>query len=207
MRRFFFLAPRLAALLGTSYLLIATSQVPPEECNGGMCGGSGGSNQTQVCHHANEAVSFHVTGTCGPEGDIVATSAADECAITVQGASAVKLPPAGRFESRTDAFVSLVQDAWTLSGYLPETAGPDAGPAQPVQPDAGIFAVVRDAQASPDVGGFSVSPGAGGQGGNAGTHTTPTLRTCTARTKLSNTLALACSGGGLPTCEATLTWY
>jgi hypothetical protein len=126
------LPPRLAALLATSYLLIATSYVPPENCgSGGGCGGTGGS---QVCEHLSETATFRVSGACGPEGDVVVSSAAGECGITVQGAGAVGLPSAGRFETREHRAVSLSQDVWTLSGYLPEavapggTAGPHATP-------------------------------------------------------------------------------
>ena len=198
LRKLLFLAPRLAALLATSYLLVATSQVPVDNCAGaGGCGGS----QSQLCYHPSDTAAFHVTGSCGPEGDIVVASGKDECAITVQGADDVNLPAAGRFEDHGDSTVSLSTDAWTLSGYPPESALPDASPAQP---DAGIFTVVRDAQASSDVGGFSVTPGSGGQGGAAGQHGTPTVRTCSYFPNATTPPSLSCTGGGLADCVAIL---
>jgi len=181
LRRAVFLAPRLAALLATSYLLVATSYVPPDDCSGGAgCGGHGGSGGlTDVCHHLDESVPFHVTGTCGPAGDIVVTSTADECIIVVQGAGAVGIPPAGRFEAREHQVVDLILDVWTLSGYPPEAAMSGVVPSQP---DAGTFTV-------------------------AGSHATPTLRRCTNRPEDTITSVLSCSGGGIADCEAMLTRY
>jgi hypothetical protein len=131
------LGVRLVALLGTSYFLVATS-APYEP------------SSVQTCTHANQSMTFHVTGTCGTEGDITVTSQVDDCAIAVQGASSVGLPSAGRFDSKSSQSgaqsVSLSQSSWTLSGYLPEgTLGSTA--------DAGIFTVVRDARASEDLAG------------------------------------------------------
>jgi hypothetical protein len=117
------LGARLAALLSTSYFLIATSEpgYPPGE-------------GSQTCTHAAQTVSFDVTGTCGPSGIILVRSPADECLITVEGAAAVGLPAGGRF----DAFngrrsVDLLKDPWTLSDVPPDPAIP----ALPVSPDAG----------------------------------------------------------------------
>jgi hypothetical protein len=126
---------RLVALLGTTYFLVATS-APYEP------------SRAQSCTHVAQSVAFHVAGTCGPEGDITVTSQVDDCAIAVQGASSVGLPSAGRFDSTSSQSgsqsVSLSQSNWTLSGYLPEGATGSA-------PDAGVFTVVRDAQASGDL--------------------------------------------------------
>jgi hypothetical protein len=190
LRRFVTLAPRLLALLATSFFLIATQRYEPDI-----------NQPVQDCFHTDESVSYHVTGTCGPEGDIVVSSAANECAINVRGAGAVGLPSAGRFDESNDSSVSLSSSAWTLSGYLPEAALPDGSVA--AQPDAGIFTVVRDAGA--DVGGgFTVTPGAGGQAGTVGQHPAPVVRTCTYRQNKPNPPSLLCSGGALATCEAVL---
>jgi hypothetical protein len=178
LRKLIFLAPRLAALLATSYLLIATSS--PTDCE-----------------NAEESITFHVSGTCGPEGDIVVSSGYDQCAIIVQGAGAVNLPWAGHFEGGK---VSLSKNAWTLSGYLPETAIPDAGLSQP---DAGISTVVRDAQ--DDLGGISINPDSDGQGNAVDQHATPMLRTCAFRPMDAKPATLTCTGGGIATCAAILT--
>jgi hypothetical protein len=128
------LVARLAALFGTSYLLIATSQ--PYDYPG-----------RQVCNHPLESVAFHVTGTCGAEGDVTMTSLANDCTISVQGGGDVGLPSAGRFVNTMGTTVSLMRDTWTLSAYLPEGAAlPGSGA------DAGFFGVERDAQASPTPG-------------------------------------------------------
>ena len=146
-RRWLIVVPRLAALLGTSYFLLATSAPPETEYQGGSggWGGSGGSGGS--CYHAGESLRFHVTGTCGPEGDIVVSSPANECAIMVQGADAVGLPAAGRFDTSYGSAVSLSSTAWSLSGYLAEE-----GAAGPGQGDAAVFTVVRDAGS--DAGGL-----------------------------------------------------
>ena len=91
-RRVFRPLARLAALLGTSYFLIATSQEY---------------DPYQRCNHASQTVVFHVTGTCGPEGDVTMTSLANDCAISVQGGGAVGLPSAGRYTSTQDHPASL----------------------------------------------------------------------------------------------------
>jgi hypothetical protein len=131
----FGLLARLAALLGTSFFLVATSEIPY---------GPGG----EVCNHPLESVVFHVAGTCGPEGDVTMTSMANDCGISVQGGGDVGLPTAGRFAgSDGRSPYSLTRHAWTLSGYLPEGAAlPGSGP------DAGFFGVERDAQAGPNPG-------------------------------------------------------
>ena len=188
LRQLLVMVPRLAALLATSYFLIATS--PPYD-----------PSQSQTCFHASQSVRYHVTGTCGPEGDIVVSSATDECAVAVQGAGAVGLPSAGRFAETSYSTVSLSSDAWTLSGYLPEAALPDAGAAQP---DSGPFTVIRDAQATSDLGGFSVIPGAGTQPATGSQHPAPVLRTCTYRRNYPQPSSLVCTGGSLANCEAVL---
>jgi hypothetical protein len=139
------LAARLAALLGTSYFLIATS-APYEE------------SARQVCYHTAQSLTLHVMGTCGPEGDVTLTSAEDDCAIAVQGGGAVGLPSAGRFSNTNGNSVSLSLDTWTLSGYLPESAT-----SATVKVDAGVFAVDRDAGVSGDIGGLRDSGSTGGQ--------------------------------------------
>jgi len=142
-RRWLMVVPRLAALLGTSYFLLATSApVEPNRQGGsGGWGGSGGSGGSSgSCSHAGESLRFHVTGTCGPEGDIVVSSPANECAIMVQGAAAVGLPAAGRFDTSYGGTVSLRSTAWHLSGYLAEGDATGTG-----QSDAAVFTVVRDA--------------------------------------------------------------
>jgi hypothetical protein len=132
--------------------------------------------------------------------DIAVSSASNECLIVVQGAGAADLPSAGRFQSN-GSMLSLAEDPWTLSGFLPEDALPDGGAFQPVPADAGPFTVSRDA-GSKDLGGFSVTPSAGGA---TGSHATATLRTCTAWPRDSQSMTLECSGGGVASCQATLT--
>jgi hypothetical protein len=177
--------PRLLVVLATSYFLIATSQ-PYEPY------------PSQVCTHANETVIFHVTGTCGPQGDILVISPTNECAVAVQGGGAVGLPSAGRFDSSGNSSVHLISNSWNLSGYLPESATP--APA-----DAGIFTVERDAQASPDLGSAPDASGAGSPVTTPIQHNTPQLRICTQQSTYSPPSSLQCSGGGLPPCEAILT--
>ena len=139
-RRWLMIVPRLAALLGTSYFLLATSAPPEYEYQGGS-GGSGVSNGAEgPCYHTSQSLRFHVTGTCGPEGDIVVSSPTDECAIMVQGAAAVGLPAAGRFDTSYGGTVSLSSTAWSLSGYLAEEGAAGTG-----QGDASVFTIVRDA--------------------------------------------------------------
>jgi len=191
-RGFIALVARLAALLATSYFLVATSPRYDRD----------GSYKVQDCRHAGESVRYRVTGTCGPQGEIVVSSTANECGIAVQGGGAVGLPSAGRFEEHDDATVSLAGSVWTLSGYLPERSLPDGGASAA---DAGVFAVVRDAQAGPDLGGFSVIPGVGSQPAAAGQHPEPVLRTCTRQGNPPKPLSLVCTGGSSADCEAVLT--
>ncbi len=132
---------RLLALLGTSYFLIATSQYEPTSYH-------------DVCNHPTQSVVFHVTGTCGPEGDVTMISLANDCAISVKGGGDVGLPTAGRFESATGKNVGLTSDAWTLSGYLQEGSSLPANAYR----DAGFFTVQSDAQVGADSG-FSTSGG------------------------------------------------
>ena len=142
-------AGRLAALLGTSYFLIATSQIPEPE---------------QLCRHAAESVTFEVSGTCGPRGTITVTSATDECTIAVRGAGAVGLPSGGRFfdnRERESRGVSILTTPWSLSGYLTER--PDGG----VRPDSG--AEVGPVDAGGDTGVTDAGAGDAGAGdGGAG---------------------------------------
>jgi hypothetical protein len=92
---------RLAALLGTAYLLVATSRVP--------C--AAGTPETQA---------FTVTGECGPEGAI-AISSSDSCGFSVDGGRAVLLPETGS----GPAVSPILGEAFTLSGWV---ALPDGGP-------------------------------------------------------------------------------
>lgn len=125
---------RLAALLATSYFLIATSEP--------YYGPTG-----QICNHPYQSVVFHVSGTCGPEGTVTMMSLPNECAISLQGGGDAGLPTAGRFVSTMGNTVNLTTDTWMLSGYLQEGATlPGAGT------DAGLFGVESDAQASPGPG-------------------------------------------------------
>lgn len=180
-------ATRLVMMLGTSYFLVATSKYEPD-------------SPGQHCYHASETQTFQVTGTCGPQGVIIVTSPADECAIAVRGAGAVGLPSAGRFSTSADDTVSLASSPWTLSGYLPEGVGGTSA-----EPDAGTFTVVRDAQAAPDLGSAPVGPGTGGQTTVPGQHPTPALRSCSYQPGTAITSSLWCDGGGTPSCGATLT--
>jgi hypothetical protein len=179
------LLPRLFALLATSSFLVATSA--PVETN----------YPEQICRHADQLVQFQVTGTCGASGVVTALSRKDECAIAVQGGGAVGLPSAGRITPVEDETRTLVpRSQWTLSGYMPESAVPAAA-----TPDAGIFTVVRDAQApgGPDGAQTPAQPSGPLQ------HGTPAVRTCAAQHGFPSSTVLDCSGGGLPDCQAILT--
>lgn len=119
---------RLVSLLGTSYFLIATSR-PPERVDARM----------QICVHPEEALTFQVSGTCGPAGTITVRSPVDECLIMVEGAAAVGLPAAGHFTDFSGSRrVSLLTYHWTLSDIVPDPANA----AVPTPPDAGGFTVV-----------------------------------------------------------------
>lgn len=120
------LAGRLATLLGTSYFLIATSETDPNMPPTHTDPPSG-------CTHADIKIPYLVTGSCGPAGSIVLVSPANECAISLQGAAALGLPSAGRFDSSRGNNPDPSTGGWSLAGYLPEgaaTALPsaDAGP-------------------------------------------------------------------------------
>jgi hypothetical protein len=105
-----------------SYFLIATSDVRPPP---------------QDCRHEAESVTFLVSGECGAAGQIVVHSPANECAIFVQGASAVGLPSAGRFDYfEGSKQVSLANHPWTLRGPPPAPDSPDPGGPEP-RPDGG----------------------------------------------------------------------
>lgn len=163
-------AARLTVLLGTSYFLIATSYVPPQD---------------QSCSHASINTRFAVTGTCG-QGDIVVVSPANECGISVQGATDLGLPPAGHFTPDADSDVGLLTSAWRLSGYLPEGSA-----VATTRPDGGFFTVVQDAGATPPPSG-SVS------------HGSLIVRKCEA-SKAGLSMTLACYDGAVASCTATLT--
>jgi len=124
------LGARLLALGGTAYFLIATSSYPPPSTTPQNSG-------QQTCYHAAETLIFHVTGTCGAEGNITVMSDVDDCAIAVQGAGSVGLPSAGRFDVTSAGTVSLSESAWKISGYLPETVTTGTGPFTIVGSDAG----------------------------------------------------------------------
>jgi hypothetical protein len=173
------LAARLFLLAGTSYFLIATSDV----------------SEVQRCPHPALDLTLWVTGTCGPSGNIKVTSLADECAIAVTGGAAVGLPSAGRF-GYADGMESLAGSSWTLSGYLPESASPAGGA---YQPDASLFAVVTDAQAGTGPG---VAPA--GSVPTSPNHLTSTLRSCSHEPGPAPSVSLACSGGGAAACQAVL---
>jgi hypothetical protein len=167
---------RLGALIGTSYFLIATSQEY---------------DPYQKCNHASQTVVFHVTGTCGPEGDVTMTTLANDCAISVQGGGAVGLPSAGRYaEYSQDHPASLTVNTWTLSSYLPEgasTIGADAAP----------FGVETDAS----------TPRDGSSGGSPGptvSHGSLIERKC--ENSETQPLSVSCHDGtGTAGCYATLT--
>ncbi len=202
-RRFWSVTARLAVMGATSYFLIATSA--PREPH---APDTQTQTSSQYCYHSAETRAFHVTGTCGPEGDITVMSDYNDCAIAVRGGPAVGLPSAGRFDGTSGQSVSLGTSSWRISGYLPEgtlKSVPDAGPFTVVPSDAGpsgtpsdggrdvgVFIVSSDAAADPrDAGSFIVtapdaSPdlrapsGAGGTGGSTITaHGTLVSRSCT----------------------------
>jgi hypothetical protein len=206
------IVPRLAALLGTSYFLVATSAPVEDPITTGTRTSTSTftttSNSPQSCWHSAESVSFHVTGACGPEGDIVVSSPYNECAIMVQGAAAVGLPSAGRFDSASGG---LTSSTWHLSGYLAEGSVAGGG-----QGDAGVFTVIRDggAGASPADGGtFTVVADAGADArgftvvtdAGAAAHGKAVLRTCTYQTAADGSRSLACSDDGRAACTAVLT--
>jgi hypothetical protein len=196
MRHRLAIVPRLLALLGTSYFLIATS-APVDPGPPSTATWTSTSTTLQSCWHTAESVSFHVTGTCGPEGDIVVSSPANECAIMALGAAALGLPSAGRFDSSSGG---LVSSAWHLSGYLAEGAAGAAG-----QGDVPIFTVVQDAGADAgvpraDAGPFAVVTDAG-----TVAHGKAVLRTCTYQAGVTGSPSLACSDDGRAVCTALLT--
>jgi hypothetical protein len=173
---------RLAALLGTSYFLMATS-VPYEPY--------------QTCYHPYQSVAFHVTGTCGPEGDVTMTSLADDCAISVEGGGNVGLPTAGRFAYSNGQTASLTANAWTLSGYLPEGANLPGGA------DAGFFGVESDAQPNADVGTSRDGPGPDTQVPTV-SHATLIEREC--ENSPPSPLSVTCRDGtSTSSCQAMLT--
>jgi hypothetical protein len=173
-------AARLAAVLATSYFLIATSQ--PYDGPG-----------YQVCEHPEQSVVFHVTGTCGPAGDVTMTSLKNDCAIAVRGGADVGLPSAGRFANAVGTVVNLTVDTWTLSSYLQEGASSPGSGA-----DAGFFSVESDAGAGLDLG----APG-GGPGTPTVTHGTLVKREC--YNSYTSPLSVLCrDGSAASSCQATL---
>jgi hypothetical protein len=171
------LVGRLAALVGTSYFLIASGEYddPP--------GGIPASGQ--ACNHLDLKASYRVSGSCGPAGQIVIVSPANECALSVQGAAEVGLPSAGRFDSGGSSGVSLSNGGWSLAGYLPEGAATST----PVS-DAGTFTVTSDPNATPSAGPVP--------------HGTLVVRKCQASLGAAKALSLQCRDGSAPACTAVL---
>lgn len=93
------LAARIALLLGTTWVLIATS--PPRNSLAPDCS----TNRA-------EDVTFRVEGTCGPAGEVTISSRA--CLLTVDGGEAVGLPDEGE---QTGAG-RLLGSALTLRGVV-----------------------------------------------------------------------------------------
>ena len=210
--RYLGLGGRLLALGGTAYFLIATSayQPPPSTV-------PQSSNQ-QTCYHDDQALTFHVTGTCGAEGTITVMSEADDCAIAIQGAGAVSLPSAGRFDVTNAQTVSLSESTWKVSGYLPETTTVAPGPFTVVGSDASPTLGTRDAGGE-DTGPFTVvgsdaSPtlgthdagatGAGGAVGQTAVHGKLVARSCTYQ-RNGGQQTLSCVDDYAISCQAVLT--
>jgi hypothetical protein len=108
---------RVLALGCTSYFLIATS-APYED--------------PQDCRHEAESVTYQVGGDCGASGQIVVQSPANECVIFVQGAGALDLPSAGRFDPfEGTRQVVLGTSPWSLSGMIPESVTARPPPPMP----------------------------------------------------------------------------
>lgn len=200
-------ATRLVSLLATSYFLVATSQpaTPP-------------SSGIQGCTHGAQSVRFEVTSSCGPTGVITVSSPQDECFITVEGAAAVGLPAAGRFDTAAGTqSVDLKKDPWTLSDYPPDPPTTEI-PVPPATPDA---SPMRDAGAPPPDARpdstFVVATG-GSTGSTFGvvdayvapttpaftaTHPAPWLRECRVDAWYQNKPRISCTGARL--CTGTLT--
>jgi hypothetical protein len=182
------LAGRLATLLGTSYFLIATSQtdpdVPPTR-----------TDPPSQCTHGDIRFSYLVTGSCGPAGQINLISPANECAVSLQGATALGLPSAGRFDSSGVNHPDPSKGGWSLAGYLPEGAA--------------------TALPSADAGPFTVNVEGTPPSGQPVAHNALVVRKCQARTS-ANQLLLECKdapqscagssncGSGINACTATL---
>ena len=196
-KRYLGLGARLLALGGTAYFLIATSAYQPPPSN---------ANQ-QTCYHDHQALTFHVTGTCGSEGNITVMSEADDCAIAIQGAGAVGLPSAGRFDGTGAETVSLSESAWKVSGYLPETTTADPGPFTVVGSDASAPLGTRDAGGT-DTGPFTVvgsdAGGATGAGGQNTSHGKLVSRSCTYQ-RSGGRQTLSCLDDYAVSCQAVLT--
>jgi hypothetical protein len=205
------LAGRLLALGGTAYFLIATSSYPPPS-------NVPPNSSQQACYHDDEALTFHVTGTCGPEGTITVMSEADDCAIAIQGAGAVGLPSAGRFDVTSAQTVSLSESTWKVSGYLPETTAVAPGPFTVVGSDAGATAGTRDAGpftlagsdasatgGTRDAGPFTVvGSDASATGASDPTHGKLVARSCT-YLRNGSAQTLSCLDNYTSSCQAVLT--
>jgi hypothetical protein len=186
------LAGRLLALGGTAYFLIATSSYPPPS-------NIPPNSSQQACYHDDEALTFHVTGTCGAEGTITVMSEADDCAIAIEGAGAVGLPSAGRFDVTSAQTVSLSESTWKASGYLPETTTVAPGPFTVVGSDASATGGTRDA------GPFTVvGSDAGATGATDPLHGKLVARSCTYQ-RNGNTQTLSCLDDYAISCQAVLT--
>ncbi len=147
-------AARIGAIVGTGYLLIATSSVPPDP---------------QICLHDAEQMHLLVDGTCGPSTTITIASGENECPIAVLNATAAQLPAAGRFSAfEGTREVGLRTDPWTISGYLLPDAPDGGGLVMDARGDAVLVADAGDgdAGATADAGEFPdalfVPPSAGG---------------------------------------------
>jgi len=203
-------AGRLAALLTTSYFLVATSEpADPPITN------TNTSTYSQLCMHTAQSVSFQVSGTCGPSGIITVSSPQDECFVTVAGAAAVGLPAAGRFNFVSGAqTVELLKDGWTLSDVPPDPVL-GAIPVAPVSPDAGVavdalpsvidarpdstFGVVTDG-ATRSVFGVVDAYSATTTPSSSTFHPTPLTREC--RVTVGNQTRFSCTGAQV--CGGTL---
>lgn len=198
--RYLGLGGRLLALGGTAYFLIATSSYPPP---------SNVSSNQQTCYHNDQALTLHVTGTCGAEGTITVMSEADDCTIAIQGAGAVGLPSAGRFDVTDAQTVSLSESTWKVSGYLPETTAAAPGPFTVVGSDASATLGTRDAGGG-DTGPFAVvgsdasATGAGGEVGQNTIHGKLVSRSCTYQ-RSGGKQTLSCVDDYAISCQAVLT--
>lgn len=138
MSRFSF-AARVAVLLGTGWLLIATSP-PPRKCP------------------ALAPVTFEVTGTCGPSGQMTVEND-EECQVRAAGADTVHFPPSGNLG---DDDSTILTGEWIVSEYGLTYRVPGGA-----QNDAGIDGGIDDTDGGTDSdagsavdGGANYKPGA-----------------------------------------------